>query len=132
MIVLDTWCLVCRLKLQLQVDSGAGVINAFIQEPNLQSGNAVAHVIDSVLSPPAAASRAGSGGVSTIQTNNQTYASVARALQAPGLGADWFLALAQAAGLTELLTDATASRTWLVPSTKVSQYTAGMPSPPAD
>lgn len=101
----------CRPNQQILLQAGG---KASITEANIQSGQAVGHIIDAVLVPAANAAAAGDA-----RSAAPTFDTAAAALQAPDSQARLFDKLVQAADMEDVLGDIHAGVTWVVPSDKV-------------
>jgi hypothetical protein len=88
-----------------------------VVEPDLQSGRAVGHIVDSLLSPAQASSVAAEQG--TLDGPGGRYASAVSVLQDPVHQLLGFAGLIEQAGLTAELSTAEAEQTLFVPSNEV-------------
>lgn len=89
-----------------------------IIKPDLQSGQAVAHVVDSLLSPDQAASVAAEQGSASGGPGGR-YASAMAVLQDPAQQLLGFAGLVQQAGMAAELSEYAAALTLFVPSNEV-------------
>jgi len=114
-----TWLLVvlsdlCRTPsglLQLHTSANGPALT--IVEPDLQSGYAIAHVIDKFAGAIAASRGSKAPGP------NPGYASAMEVLQDPALRLDLFAQLVQAAGMKDILSGATSEFTLFAPTNQV-------------
>jgi hypothetical protein len=109
---------VCRPKGALHV-TDLTKQKASVIEGNLQSGNAVAHVIDTLITPPGLIIAEDDPG-SDAAVQRRQYASPMQALDDPALNCSRFAAFVREAGMEGVLGDGRVEMTVFAPSDRVS------------
>ena len=115
-------CVFCRRKGGIQVIDLSNQ-KATIIESNLQSGNAVAHVIDTVITPPGLIIATDDDPGSVLDAQRKQYASPMQVLDDPALNLSRFAAFVRQAGMEGVLGDGRVEMTVFAPSDRVSGVT---------